>query len=189
MLTRLIEYFLIGALNKTVGRSQKTESDEPLPALPSDHSVIGRLINDEGKVTKQEIALSPEARMRHLYLLGATGTGKTNLLLRLIESDIANSRAFCVIDLRGDLVDRILLRLAANAPPEESYKGRFFSGLSTKSDVFVSQSSVSRSNRGLGTPIPFCLNRSSRNINFTFPVRFERESSSEHIFSRKNLPL
>lgn len=25
---------------------------------------------------------------RHLYLLGATGTGKTNLLLRLIESDI-----------------------------------------------------------------------------------------------------
>ena len=118
MLTRLIEYFLIGALNKTIGQAQNPESDEPLPALPSDHSVIGRLINDEGKITKQEIALSPEARMRHLYLLGATGTGKTNLLLRLIESDIANSRAFCVIDLRGDLVDRILLRLAAYGPPE-----------------------------------------------------------------------
>jgi hypothetical protein len=64
------------------------------------------------------VALSPEARRRHLYILGATGTGKTNLLLRLIESDIAHGRALCVIDLRGDLVDRVLLRLAATAPPE-----------------------------------------------------------------------
>ncbi len=120
MLTRLIEYFLIGALNKTVGRSSTTDTEEPPTAdFPTDHAVIGRLINKEGKVTAQEVALSPEARMRHLYLLGATGTGKTNLLLRLIESDIANARAFCVIDLRGDLVDRIFLRLAANAPPEE----------------------------------------------------------------------
>jgi len=45
-------------------------------------------------------------------MLGATGTGKTNLLLRLIESDLAARRSLCVIDLRGDLVDRILLRLA-----------------------------------------------------------------------------
>lgn len=64
------------------------------------------------------VALSPEARMRHLYLLGATGTGKTNLLLRLIESDIKNKRAFCVVDLRGDLVDRILLRLAGSTASE-----------------------------------------------------------------------
>lgn len=119
MLTRLIEYFLIGVLNRAVARP-KAAIEAPAPtALPPDHAVIGHLIGDEGQVTSQEIALSPEARMRHLYLLGATGTGKTNLLLRLIESDIANARAFCVIDLRGDLVDRILLRLAANAPPEE----------------------------------------------------------------------
>ena len=118
MLTRLIEYFLIGALNKTIGHSPKSDVEEPSPALPSDHAVIGHLIGEEGKVTKQEVALSPAARMRHLYLLGATGTGKTNLLLRLIESDIANARAFCVIDLRGDLVDRIMLRLAAYGPPE-----------------------------------------------------------------------
>lgn len=51
-------------------------------------------------------------------MLGATGSGKTNLLLRLIESDLAHGRAFCVIDLRGDLVDRILPRLAQTAAPE-----------------------------------------------------------------------
>lgn len=118
MLTRLVEHFLIGALNRVISRPEKSPKEPPPVALPSDHAVIGRLIGEDGRLTKQEIALSPEARRRHLYLLGATGTGKTNLLLRLIESDIANCRAFCVIDLRGDLVDRILLRLAANAPTE-----------------------------------------------------------------------
>ena len=119
MLTRLIEYFLIGAFNKAVARSRKGESESRLRRLcPPITAVIGRLIDEEGKVTSQEVALSPQARMRHLYLLGATGTGKTDLLLRLIESDITNARAFCVIDLRGDLVDRILLRLATNAHPK-----------------------------------------------------------------------
>ncbi len=119
MLTRLVEYFLISALNRTVSRREGDAPTPPTPpALPSDHATIGRLIGENGEATDQEIALSPEARRRHLYLLGATGTGKTNLLLRLIESDIAQNRAFCVIDLRGDLVDRILLRLADSAPAE-----------------------------------------------------------------------
>lgn len=51
--------------------------------------LITKQLSDAGVV-----ALSPEARLRHLYLLGATGTGKTNLLLRLIESDVRNYRAF-----------------------------------------------------------------------------------------------
>ncbi len=119
MLTRLVEHLLISVLNRAVSRPEKRDK-EPMapPPLPIGHAIIGHLINEEGKTTAQEVALSPEERRRHLYLLGATGTGKTNLLLRLIESDIANHRAFCVIDLRGDLVDRILLRLAAKAPPE-----------------------------------------------------------------------
>lgn len=120
MLTRLVEHFLISVFNKTFARGE-SEHKEPSvsPSLiPADHAIIGKLIPQDDSRSTQEVALSPEARRRHLYILGATGTGKTNLLLRLIESDIANCRAFCVIDLRGDLVDRILLRLAANAPAE-----------------------------------------------------------------------
>ncbi len=118
MITRLIDHFLISALNRAIARPQPP-AELPAPT-PSDHALIGNLLDDEKEqVTAQTIALSPQARMRHLYLLGATGTGKTNLLLRLIESDIASGRAFCVIDLRGDLVDRVLLRLAAHAPPDE----------------------------------------------------------------------
>ena len=130
MLNRFFEYFLINILNGAKRKRKGRLGSKPTPGVtpPPDYTILGHLIpeaimpaadpiarqlNDAGVV-----ALSPEARMRHLYLLGATGTGKTNLLLRLIESDIQNQRAFCVIDLRGDLVDRILLRLASAAPSE-----------------------------------------------------------------------
>ncbi|BDI34169.1 hypothetical protein CCAX7_62200 [Capsulimonas corticalis] len=61
---------------------------------------------------RRVITIADETRRRHLYAIGSTGCGKTNLLLRLIEADIAARRSFCVVDLRGDLVDRVLLRLA-----------------------------------------------------------------------------
>ena len=68
------------------------------------------------------VSLHPEERRRHLYVLGATGCGKTNLLLRLIESDLRDGRTIVVLDLRGDLVDRVLLRLAAAEDPEAVIK-------------------------------------------------------------------
>lgn len=55
----------------------------------------------------------PLDRTRHLYLLGRTGSGKTSLLLKLIEKDITRGRTTVVIDPKGDLVDRILCRCAA----------------------------------------------------------------------------
>lgn len=51
---------------------------------------------------------------RHLYLLGATGCGKTNLILQLLTQDFRQGRTVAIIDLRGDLVDRALLRLASD---------------------------------------------------------------------------
>ena len=130
MLIQFVEYFLINIFNGVKRRNKPAVPlTSPKVVPPSDYTVLGHLIPDTGAkahdlITRQlndagVVALSPEARMRHLYLLGATGTGKTNLLLRLIESDIKNKRAFCVVDLRGDLVDRILLRLAAAGPAKE----------------------------------------------------------------------
>jgi hypothetical protein len=131
MFIRALEYFLINILNGAKRKRAASPVSRPTATVtpPPDYTILGHLLPDLQQpaidpITVQlhdagVVALSPEARMRHLYLLGATGTGKTNLLLRLIESDIANRRAFCVIDLRGDLVDRILPRLVAAAPPEE----------------------------------------------------------------------
>jgi len=127
MLLRLVESLLIHLFNNVRrGRGKSKTLPEETPEVPDDHIVLGDIISGDtedhpGSAKKPRSArvatISPEARRRHLYVLGATGTGKTNLFLRLIESDIAHQRAFCVIDLRGDLVDRILPRLAETAPP------------------------------------------------------------------------
>jgi DNA helicase HerA-like ATPase len=60
------------------------------------------------------VTLSPEQRLTHTYLIGGTGSGKTNTLLNLIANDLRNGLTVVVVDLRGDLVDRILRRLFAS---------------------------------------------------------------------------
>ncbi len=47
--------------------------------------------------------------MRHLALIGKTGTGKTTLLENLIASDIRAGRGVALIDPHGDLAERVLL--------------------------------------------------------------------------------
>ena len=86
----------------------------------------GSLIHVAPPFSTQEVVLPFERRLQHVYLLGATGTGKTTLLLRLLESDIAHRRSICVVDLRGDLIERILPRLVAAAPPSEWEKRLMF---------------------------------------------------------------
>ena len=59
-----------------------------------------------GSTTK--IGLSLEERRRHMYILGATGTGKSTLLLSMISQDIKNGKGLCVLDPHGELIDKIL---------------------------------------------------------------------------------
>src|SRR2546422_529322 len=56
--------------------------------------------------------LPAESLHRHAYLLGSTGCGKTSLLLRFIDYYLASQESLVVLDLRGDLIDRILKRIA-----------------------------------------------------------------------------
>ncbi|HEX8237722.1 MAG TPA: type IV secretion system DNA-binding domain-containing protein [Abditibacteriaceae bacterium] len=148
MLIRFIENLLITIFNSMVRgwrtRSEKLPLPEPPVVPPPGHVVIGHVIaahDDADDAVAQAllqngiVALTPQARKRHLYVLGATGTGKTNMLLHLIESDINNKRAFCVIDLRGDLVDRVLLRLADAVPVDELGKRLLLIDLRHNEDV------------------------------------------------------
>ncbi|HLP86844.1 MAG TPA: hypothetical protein VK153_03165 [Candidatus Paceibacterota bacterium] len=58
-----------------------------------------------------EIHMSREDRMRHLYVIGQTGTGKTNLLLNMITEDIKNGDGVCYIDPHGTDIQTILSRI------------------------------------------------------------------------------
>lgn len=46
-------------------------------------------------------------RVFHTYILGKTGTGKTNLLTSLILQDIQQGRGICVFDIHGDLIQTL----------------------------------------------------------------------------------
>ena len=68
--------------------------------------------NYGGSVTP--IGLTQEERRRHMYILGATGTGKSTLLLSMIDQDIKNDKGLCVIDPHGDLIEKILPTIPDN---------------------------------------------------------------------------
>ncbi len=78
---------------------------------PSEGVVLG--INDY-RGAKKEIHFAKEDRVRHFYVIGQTGTGKTTLLKNMIVQDIANGDGVCMIDPHGTDIEDIL----ANIPRE-----------------------------------------------------------------------
>lgn len=79
--------------------------------LPKEGIQIGTNVF-RGQTT--EVRLSDEDRLRHLYVIGQTGTGKTGFLKTLIEQDIKAGNGVCFIDPHGnDILD-----VLAAIPPE-----------------------------------------------------------------------
>lgn len=60
-------------------------------------------------------------RMHHVYTIGRTGTGKTNLLECLALQDIHGNRGVCVIDPHGDLVERLATTIPAHRSADVTY--------------------------------------------------------------------
>lgn len=60
---------------------------------------------------QQEARLSTDVRMRHMHVVGASGTGKSTLLVSMILQDIAAGHGVGVIDPHGDLTDEVLGRV------------------------------------------------------------------------------
>ncbi len=65
---------------------------------------------------ERPIYLGEDDRRRHMYIIGKTGTGKSQLLEELTMQDIRAGRGVAVIDPHGDLIDGILSRI----PPERA---------------------------------------------------------------------
>ena len=76
------------------------------PDVATGHQfVLGENIH-QGQST--EVTLSRQQRLRHMHIIGATGTGKSTLLLRLIAQDIEKGNGVAVLDPHGDLIDRVM---------------------------------------------------------------------------------
>jgi len=81
----------------------------PPPAnLPHEGTLIGKAVFRGQEVP---VYIKNEDRLRHIYIIGKTGTGKTTLLENMILSDIKNGNGVGVLDPHGDLAERILAKI------------------------------------------------------------------------------
>lgn len=68
-------------------------------------------------IPRVPVRLSIEDRLRSVYVVGKTGTGKSTALLTLLLDDIAEGHGVCLIDPHGDLYRAVLGRI-----PEHRYE-------------------------------------------------------------------
>ncbi|MBX4215631.1 type IV secretion system DNA-binding domain-containing protein [Candidatus Parcubacteria bacterium] len=91
----------------------------PAPlTLPEEGAVLG--VNKyQGE--EREVRMASEDRMRHLYLIGQTGTGKTTLMKRMVIEDIKRGAGVCVIDPHGSDLETILKNIPDNRVEDVIY--------------------------------------------------------------------
>lgn len=81
--------------------------------FPSHGLYLGRSIY---RGQERPIFVSDEDRMRHMYLIGRTGTGKTELLKTMILQDMRAGRGLCFLEPHGDGIEELLELV----PPERA---------------------------------------------------------------------
>lgn len=60
------------------------------------------------------VTLTPQQRLKHMHVIGATGTGKSTLLQSCIVQDIHLGNGITVLDPHGDLIESILPYIPEN---------------------------------------------------------------------------
>lgn len=66
------------------------------------------LFFNEHRGLKQSVHSESADRMRHMFIIGQTGTGKSTFMESMILQDIRAGRGLAVIDPHGDMVDSII---------------------------------------------------------------------------------
>jgi hypothetical protein len=91
---------------KLRGQERKTRAVPPIGV--GHRFVLGENVY-QGVAT--QVSLSNEQRFKHVHIIGATGTGKSTLLIQMILQDLELGNGCAVLDPHGDLIDTILERV------------------------------------------------------------------------------
>jgi hypothetical protein len=86
----------------------------PAPSeIPNEGLYLGKSVY---RGQTRQIFMTTDDRRRHTYIIGKTGTGKSEFLKELILQDIEQGRGVCAIDPHGEFVEDILQLI----PPERA---------------------------------------------------------------------
>ena len=96
----------IGTLT-TEGKKLPSGDIQPVFSEP-DINILG--ISDYRSMTVP-IGIYDEDRLRHIYVIGKTGVGKSKFLVNLIRNDIAMGKGIGIIDPHGDLAEEVMMSL------------------------------------------------------------------------------
>jgi hypothetical protein len=92
---------------RSLALARDTGKTKAAPALA--RNAAGLLLGNNIHIGESvPVRLSPDQRVRHTHIIGASGTGKSTLLFNLIRQDIENGDGVAVLDPHGDLVDKVL---------------------------------------------------------------------------------
>jgi len=99
-------YHLPNRFIETPNISWLLAKKEPPPSnLPTEGTILGNSVF-RGQI--KPIRSKEADRMRHIYMVGKTGVGKTVLFQNMIRQDIEEGRGVCYLDPNGDAAEWIL---------------------------------------------------------------------------------
>ncbi len=112
-ITTLIHFQTTTARSTSQLRQSRSNVAPPPLNLDKTGVVLGKNLYRNQEML---VRISDEDRLRHFYVLGQTGTGKSTLLKNMIVQDIRNGQGLCMIDPHGADVEDVL----STVPPERA---------------------------------------------------------------------
>ncbi len=98
-----------------------SRKSEPPANLPTQNcTYIGETLY-RNKSVKFGIRNDNDDRLRHLYVIGKSGTGKSSLFVTMLSQDILNGEGVAILDPHGETIENILDRIPDNRVEDVIY--------------------------------------------------------------------
>ena len=114
-LLSVAELAAVAHLPGDVGVAGLARAGAKAVAPPPEIYTEGKVLGDAEAGSRRAVAISVEDARHHEHVIGATGVGKSTLLLRQALCDIEAKRGLVMIDPKGDLVEEVLARIPKGA--------------------------------------------------------------------------
>ncbi len=91
---------------------RQTQKTKVVPSIAQNDGVLLGFNIHNG--ARREVRVNIGERLRHSHIIGASGTGKSTLMLNLILQDMENGEGIALLDPHGDLSDAVLAPIPEN---------------------------------------------------------------------------